>query len=92
MGLDVAKFGLRKLRVWFNGRTSAFQADDAGSIPATRSKGRLGRQPKPYEDFSQGEKLPGFLAGAKEAGAVDQNRGFAGMNDSWVLEIDKGRD
>ena len=25
-------------RVWFNGRTSAFQADDAGSIPATRSK------------------------------------------------------
>jgi hypothetical protein len=25
------------LRVWFNGRTSAFQADDAGSIPATRS-------------------------------------------------------
>ena len=26
-----------KARVWFNGRTSAFQADDAGSIPATRS-------------------------------------------------------
>lgn len=25
------------MRVWFNGRTSAFQADDAGSIPATRS-------------------------------------------------------
>ena len=25
------------LRVWYNGRTSAFQADDAGSIPATRS-------------------------------------------------------
>ena len=24
-------------RVWFNGRTSAFQAEDAGSIPATRS-------------------------------------------------------
>ena len=24
-------------RVWYNGRTSAFQADDAGSIPATRS-------------------------------------------------------
>ena len=24
-------------RVWFNGRTSAFQADDAGSIPVTRS-------------------------------------------------------
>ena len=24
------------LRVWYNGRTSAFQADDAGSIPATR--------------------------------------------------------
>ena len=23
-------------RVWYNGRTSAFQADDAGSIPATR--------------------------------------------------------
>ena len=26
------------LRVWFNGRTSAFQADDAGSIPVTRSR------------------------------------------------------
>tara|TARA_B100001057_G_scaffold19443_1_gene17936 strand:+ start:1931 stop:2245 length:315 start_codon:yes stop_codon:yes gene_type:complete len=25
------------MRVWFNGRTSAFQAEDAGSIPATRS-------------------------------------------------------
>ena len=25
------------LRVWFSGRTSAFQADGAGSIPATRS-------------------------------------------------------
>ena len=24
-------------RVWFNGRTSAFQADDVGSIPTTRS-------------------------------------------------------
>ena len=23
--------------VWFNGRTSAFQADDVGSIPVTRS-------------------------------------------------------
>jgi hypothetical protein len=23
--------------VWFNGRTSAFQADNAGSIPVTRS-------------------------------------------------------
>ena len=28
----------RDLRVWFNGRTSAFQADDVGSIPITRSK------------------------------------------------------
>jgi hypothetical protein len=27
-----------QMRVWFNGRTSAFQADGAGSIPATRSK------------------------------------------------------
>jgi hypothetical protein len=26
------------MRVWYNGRTSAFQADDAGPIPATRSK------------------------------------------------------
>ncbi len=25
------------MRVWFNGRTSAFQADNAGSIPVTRS-------------------------------------------------------
>jgi hypothetical protein len=25
------------LRAWFNGRTSAFQADGAGSIPAARS-------------------------------------------------------
>ncbi len=25
------------MRVWFSGKTSAFQADDAGSIPATRS-------------------------------------------------------
>ncbi len=25
------------MRVWYNGSTSAFQADDAGSIPATRS-------------------------------------------------------
>ncbi len=28
-------------RVWFNGRTSAFQAEGAGSIPATRSIERL---------------------------------------------------
>ena len=27
------------VRVWFNGRTSAFQADDAGSTPVTRSTG-----------------------------------------------------
>ena len=26
-----------ELRVWYNGRTSAFQADDEGSIPSTRS-------------------------------------------------------
>ena len=26
------------MRVWFNGRTSAFQADNAGSIPVTRSR------------------------------------------------------
>ena len=25
------------MRVWYNGSTSAFQADDAGSIPAARS-------------------------------------------------------
>ena len=25
------------MRVWFNGRTEAFQASDAGSIPVTRS-------------------------------------------------------
>jgi hypothetical protein len=31
-------------RVWFNGRTSAFQADDAGSIPATRSRSYRQRQ------------------------------------------------
>ncbi len=29
--------GFLFLRVWYNGSTSAFQADDAGSIPATRS-------------------------------------------------------
>ena len=28
----------RMMRVWYNGRTSALQADDAGSIPATRSE------------------------------------------------------
>jgi hypothetical protein len=28
------------MRVWFNGRTSAFQADNAGSIPVTRSTKR----------------------------------------------------
>jgi hypothetical protein len=28
-------------RVWFNGRTSAFQAEGAGSIPATRSIERM---------------------------------------------------
>ncbi len=32
------RFDWIKLRVWFNGRTSAFQADGAGSIPATRSR------------------------------------------------------
>ena len=31
------ELAFRVLRVWYNGRTSAFQADDAGSIPATRS-------------------------------------------------------
>ncbi len=41
--LPIAKFKSllsrrNKRRVWYNGRTSAFQADDAGSIPATRSK------------------------------------------------------
>ena len=27
----------QRMRVWFNGRTSAFQADDVGSIPTTCS-------------------------------------------------------
>ena len=29
------------MRAWYNGRTSAFQADDAGSIPAARSMVKL---------------------------------------------------
>jgi hypothetical protein len=38
---DFSSFSLgfvRFKRVWFNGRIGAFQAFDAGSIPATRSK------------------------------------------------------
>jgi hypothetical protein len=35
----VAEFERIVRRVWFNGRTSAFQAEGAGSIPATRSIG-----------------------------------------------------
>ena len=31
------RYNLTALRVWFNGRTKAFQAFDAGSIPVTRS-------------------------------------------------------
>ena len=31
------ELAFRVLRVWYNGRTSAFQADDASSILATRS-------------------------------------------------------
>ena len=34
------------VRVWFNGRTSAFQADDAGSTPVTRST--ESQQPGPH--------------------------------------------
>ena len=51
------------MRVWYNGRITAFQADDAGSIPATRSKlwgGRIMvilRSPKP----SIGVRLPSAL-------------------------------
>jgi hypothetical protein len=35
--IDLAAAFMSNSRVWYNGRTSAFQADDAGSIPATRS-------------------------------------------------------
>ncbi len=45
-------------RVWYNGRTSAFQADDAGSIPATRSRSGLLRQT--FSEFAE-SKL-GLLA------------------------------
>ena len=38
-------------RVWFNGRTEAFQASNAGSIPVTRSKKTAG----------QGTSCPGFF-------------------------------
>lgn len=31
-------YNIEVVRVWFNGRIGAFQAFDAGSIPATRSK------------------------------------------------------
>jgi hypothetical protein len=34
------------LRVWFNGRISASQADGRGSIPLTRSIGQNGEVPK----------------------------------------------
>ena len=36
-GSNPAPSKINSTRVWYNGRTSAFQADDAGSIPATRS-------------------------------------------------------
>ena len=32
------------MRVWYNGRTSAFQAEDVGSIPITRSQLPLSRK------------------------------------------------
>ena len=35
---DLEGFAGKDLRVQFSGRTPAFQADDAGSIPATRSR------------------------------------------------------
>ena len=41
---EFAKRSRAITRVWFNGRTSAFQADDVGSIPITRS--RLSRPPE----------------------------------------------
>jgi hypothetical protein len=37
VGCHVAEIESIVRRVWFNGRTSAFQAEGAGSIPATRS-------------------------------------------------------
>lgn len=55
------------LRVWFNGRTSASQAEDAGSIPVTRSLGMFATNtPNDSPLRSQGStferKVDGILA------------------------------
>ena len=50
------------LRVWFNGRTSASQAEDAGSIPVTRSKGRSKSQNKSTPLECSLEKIGNYAA------------------------------
>ena len=67
------------MRVWYNGRTSAFQADDAGSIPATRSRSglresglgsldRLGLEP----GFAVGKRLVKVSAQAETSAHIAQ--------------------
>ena len=59
--------GLKFQRVWFNGRTSAFQADGAGSIPATRSS--LGRLVKEIFGAHVAQSVEHFLGKEEVTGS-----------------------
>ena len=55
------------LRVWYNGSTSAFQAENAGSIPATRLK--FGRT-KRYKEFAHiAQQVEHFLGKEEVTGS-----------------------
>lgn len=63
------------MRVWFNGRTPAFQADNAGSIPVTRS----------IESAGQSYKALAFLlfwASVHDCAAELRGFGFDGEKES----------
>ncbi len=65
-------WALYNMRVWFNGRTSAFQAEDEGSIPFTRS----------YQKYfmflfcANGSVVEHRLAKARAAGSNPVSRSF----------------
>src|SRR5438105_1253496 len=68
----------RRPRVSFKGRTSALQADDAGSNPVTRSQSAL--QPEALVPLAEGERLSrGDLRGGDQIGrsvAADDEQPF----------------
>ena len=58
-------------RVWFNGRTEAFQASNAGSIPVTRSTKTLGQSLIGSDLFVCGDNSGDKLVSSHAQRAID---------------------